>query len=215
MMQQLRADQKAIAEWVEKGSRVLDVGCGDGELLAWLVQHKGVDGRGLELEQELVAQAVTKGLSVFQGDANTDLSYYPDQTADYVILGQTLQRMAHPEKILCELLRVGKRAIVSVPNFAHWRNRLHLALCGRMPVTRALSYEWYETPNIHFCSIADFVRLCQQLGIRIEKRHYVTHGGEIGAFSGAGMMANLFGEVGLFLLSADVAYDPAFSKKPR
>src|SRR5690606_28583676 len=114
----------------------------------------------------------------------------------YVILGQTLQRMKHPDQTLRELLRIGKRAIVSVPNFAHWRNRLHLVMRGRMPVTNTLSYQWYETPNIHFCSIRDFVSLCQDLQICIEKRHYVTHGGEVAPFSGRGVMANLFGEVG-------------------
>lgn len=198
----LRPDLQAVADWVDAGSRVLDVGCGDGELLAWLVQHKQVDGRGLEIEQAAVAAAVARGLSVIQGDANADLGYYPDQTADYVILGQTLQRMSHPEETLREMVRIGRKVIVSVPNFAHWRNRLYLLTHGQMPVTRTLSYEWYETPNIHFCSISDFVRLCQKLGIRIAARRYVTHRGEVDNFSGAGPFANLFGEVGLFLLSA-------------
>lgn len=196
----LRPDLRVTADWVEPNSRVLDIGCGEGELLHWLVQYKHVDARGIELGQESVADCIAKGLSVIQGDANADLIYYPTDAFDYVVMGQTLQRMQHPDKTLKEMARIGKRVIVSVPNFAYWPNRLYLLLKGRMPVTNTLSYEWYETPNIHFCSLGDFVRLCDSLNIAIEKRLYITNQGKVGAFSGQNYLANLFGEQGVFLL---------------
>lgn len=196
----LRPDLRVTADWVEPNSRVLDIGCGEGELLHWLVQYKHVDARGIELGQESVADCIAKGLSVIQGDANADLTYYPTDAFDYVVMGQTLQRMQHPDKTLKEMARIGKRVIVSVPNFAYWPNRLYLLLKGRMPVTNTLSYEWYETPNIHFCSLGDFVRLCDSLNIAIEKRLYITNQGKVGAFSGQNYLANLFGEQGVFLL---------------
>lgn len=196
----LRADLRVMAEWIAPTSRVLDVGCCNGELLHWLACHKQVDGRGLELEQQNVLEAVSKGLAVIQGDANIDLPYYPSASMDYVIMGHTLQRMSHPDKTLQELVRIGKKVIVSVPNFAFWYNRYYFLSRGRMPVSKNLPYEWYETPNIHFCSLTDFVRLCDQLDITIEKRIYVTHQGKAGAFSGQDRLANFFGEQGIFLL---------------
>lgn len=196
----LRPDLKVIANWIEPGSKVLDVGCEDGLLLDWLVRHKEVDGRGLEVDQKNVAVCLAKGLSVIQGDANVDLAYYPSASMDYVILGHTLQRMEHPDKTLRELARIGKHVIISVPNFAFWYNRLYLLTMGRMPVSKNLPFEWYETPNIHFCSLTDMVRLSETLGIAIEKRIYVTHAGVAGAFSGTNIFANLFGEQGVFLL---------------
>ena len=144
---------------VETGARVLDVGCGDGELLRLLAETRGVDARGIEISQQGVNDCVAKGLSVVQGDADIDLADYPDDGFDYVILSQTLQATRNPRKVLEQMLRIGKRAIVSFPNFGHWRIRWQLGLRGRMPMTENLSYAWYETPNIHFCTIRDFVAL--------------------------------------------------------
>ncbi|MCH2547640.1 MAG: methionine biosynthesis protein MetW [Alphaproteobacteria bacterium] len=197
----LRADLQVIADWIPEGSRVLDVGCGQGELLHWLACNKQVDGRGLEMEQQNVVEAVAKGLAVIQGDANIDVPYYPTNSVDYVVMGHTLQRMNHPDKTLCELVRIGKKVIVSMPNFAYWYNRYFFLSRGRMPVSKNLPYEWYETPNIHFCSLTDFVRLCEKVGVVVEKRIYVTHQGKAGAFSGQDKMANFFGEQGIFLIS--------------
>lgn len=200
---ELRPDMRVIADWVAEGSKVLDVGCCDGELLHWLACHKNVDGRGLEFEQPNVATAVGKGLAVIQGDANIDLPYYPTNSVDYVVMGHTLQRMDEPDQTLRELLRIGKKVIVSVPNFAFWYNRFFFLTRGRMPQSKNLPYEWYETPNIHFCSLIDFVRLCDKLDVTIEKRIYVTHQGKAGAFAGQDKMANFFGEQGIFLLSGN------------
>ena len=202
-MTDLRRDLQVIADVIAPASTVLDIGCGDGSLLGWLSAHKQVDGRGIEIEQARVNKAIESGLSVIQGDVNKDLSYYPDQAVDWVVLSQALQAMQDPAGILNELMRVGRRAVVSVPNFGHWKNRLHLALKGKMPVTKTLTYQWYDTPNIHFCTITDFVELCEQLGITIEQRIVVRHSGEPSAFSGKGFFANLFGEQGVFVLSKD------------
>lgn len=197
----LRGDLKIIAQLVSEGSKVLDIGCGDGELLSWLSTHKNVDGRGLELSQAGVNASIARGLSVVQGDADTDLFHYPSHTYDYVILSQTLQTMRDPKAVLSNLVRIGKTAIVSVPNFGYWRNRLYLLLKGRMPVTKTLAYAWYDTPNIHFCTLSDFVELCEQSHITIEKRVYVDERGFPSHFHGkGGIFANVFGEQGIFIL---------------
>src|ERR1700678_1958463 len=149
-----RGDHLLVAQMVERGSKVLDVGCGDGDLLQ-LLETRGIDGRGIELSREGVNRCVAKGLAVVQGDADTDLINYPDDAFDYVILSQTLQATRQPRVVLENLLRIGRRAIVSFPNFGFWRMRLQVALGGHMPHTDNLPYAWYETPNIHFCSIRD------------------------------------------------------------
>src|ERR1700738_5385004 len=154
---------------VEAKSRVLDVGCGDGTLLRLLAEEKGVDARGIELSQRGVNDCVAKGLSVIQGDADTDLADYPDNGFDYVILSQTLQATRQPRAVLEHMLRIGRHAIVSFPNFGHWRIRRQIALGGHMPRTENLPYAWYETPNIHFCSIKDFRQLCQVSGAKMEE----------------------------------------------
>src|SRR5512144_27725 len=151
-----RVDLVLVAEMVERGAKVLDVGCGDGELLRILSEARDVDGRGIELSREGVNECVAKGLAVIQGDADTDLVDYPDDAFDYVILSQTLQATRRPRDVLENMLRIGRRAIVSFPNFGHWRIRLQLLLNGAMPVTDNLPDSWYESPNIHFCTIKDF-----------------------------------------------------------
>lgn len=200
-MSDLRPDLKAIADLIDPQSRVLDIGCGEGTLLRWLMDYAQVDGRGLEIEQDLANRAIEAGVPVVQGDVNIDLQHYPDGAYDYVILSQALQAMQDPKLVLSELLRIGKCAVVSVPNFGHWKNRLYLGLRGKMPVTKTLAYQWYDTPNIHFCTITDFVELCEDMGIAIEKRIVVSHGGVPSRFHGKGTLANLFGEQGVFLLS--------------
>jgi len=195
-----RTDLDIIVNWISAGTRVLDVGCADGLLLQRLTHEKQVDGRGIELEQTHVATCLAKGLSVVQGDANSDLPHYPDNSFDYVIMGHTLQRMTNPAETLSQLLRIGKQVIVSVPNFAHIKNRLYLTFKGQMPVTRSLRYAWYETPNIHFCSLTDFLTLCQDLDASIEHKIYIHHNGNASQFMGLDWCANLFAEQGVFLL---------------
>ncbi len=197
----LRPDLAVIAALIAPSARVLDVGCGDGALLKWLREEKQVDGRGIEINQAEVNAAISSGIPVIQGDVDSDLPHYPDAAYDYVILSQTLQAMRDPKTVLNDLVRIGKKAVVSVPNFAHWRNRLHLAVFGRMPVTKTLSYQWYDTPNIHFCTISDFVVFCEELGITIEHRVVVDARGAKTNFHGRGWAANLFGQQGVFLLS--------------
>ena len=196
----LRPDLKAIADMVDAGSSLLDIGCGEGELLSWLLEHKKVSGRGIELSQSGVNRCIARGLSVIQGDADTDLQYYPDQAYDYAVLGQTIQTLRQPQDVLIQLVRIARHAIVSVPNFGHWKNRLYLALMGKMPVTKTLSYQWYDTPNIHFCTITDFVNLCESLNLVIEKRFYVTNQGDPNIFNNKGLFANVFGEQGIFMI---------------
>jgi methionine biosynthesis protein MetW len=200
-MSELRADLRAIATLIDPKIRMLDIGCGAGELLAWLMAHKQVEARGIEINIDKVNRAIAAGVPVIQGDIETDLAFYPDQAFDVVVLSQTLQALSDPKTALNELLRIGRKAIVSVPNFGHWKNRLYLALRGRMPVTRTLSYEWYDTPNIHFCTISDFVVLCEKMNITIERRIWVNAHGVPERFSGRGRSANLFGEQGIFVLS--------------
>lgn len=195
-MTALRPDLAVIAAHVAPGSRVLDVGCGDGTLLAALRDERQCDARGMEIDPENVADCVAKGLSVIQGDADSDLAFYPDGSFDYAILSQTLQTTKRPDQVLEELLRVGKRAFVSFPNFAHWRVRLSLLLGGRMPVTRLLPVAWYETPNIHHVTVADFRALVAERGIRVEQAWFLR-----GDRSTGPAAANFRAEHAVFLLS--------------
>jgi methionine biosynthesis protein MetW len=199
--QDIRVDLKLIAEMVKPGSRVLDVGCAEGTLLDYLIATKEVDGRGIELSQIGVNKCVSKGLSVVQGDADTDLSDYPNNGFDYVLLSQTLQATNRPKEVIDQLLRVGKQAVVSFPNFAYWRCRAYLAFKGRMPMTSDLDYAWYETPNIHFCTLRDFTVMCAELGVKIERSVIVGSGGKILDYDVDSKKANFFAEQGVFLLS--------------
>lgn len=196
----LRNDLKFIAGMIPAGATVLDIGCGEGELLAYLVNKREASARGIELSQEKVSKAVEAGLSVIQGDADTDLHYYPDDAFDFAILSLTLQAMRHPEAVLQEMLRIARQAIVAFPNFGYWRNRAYLLFRGEMPVTRHIPFEWYNTPNIHFCTIRDFMRLCETLGFQIEKRYYISASGAAVPFSGGLTRANLMGREGVFIV---------------
>lgn len=196
----LRPDLLLIADMVAPKTRVLDVGCGDGALLDYLGHFKGVDGRGMEISQAGVNACVEHGLSVIQGDADADLKDYPSDAFDYVILSQTLQATGDPKGVLVELVRIGRRAIVSFPNFGAWRLRVQLLWRGRMPVTEQLCYEWYETPNIHLCTIRDFDVLCRELGITIERSLGLNAKGRVQPFGSKLPLANLFSDQGIFLL---------------
>jgi len=195
-----RVDLRVIADLIRPGSRVLDVGSGDGELLDLLAREKQVDGRGLEISQRGVNECVARGLSVIQGDADRDLSYYPDKGFDYVVLSQTLQATRNPKEVLNELLRIGDRAIVSFPNFGHWRVRCSLMFKGRMPVTKDLPYSWYDTPNIHFCTIRDFVALCDEVGATVESAQALDANGTKIGLSMPWWFWNFFGQQAIFLL---------------
>jgi methionine biosynthesis protein MetW len=191
----LRPDLAIIAANVASGSRVLDVGCGDGALMAALRDERGCDARGLEIDPVNVASAVGRGLSVIQGDADRDLADYPDASFDYAILSQTLQTTMYPHHVLDHLLRIGKRAVVSFPNFAHWRVRLSLLWGGRMPVTRLLPVAWYETPNIHHVTVDDFRAYVRERGIVVEQAWFLS-GDQRTTAAGA----NFFAEHAVFLL---------------
>lgn len=197
---ELRRDLRLIAEMIEPGSRVLDIGCGDGALLAYLTRHKGVDGRGIELSQSGVNACVGHGLSVIQGDADRDLEAYPTGAFDVVVLSQTLQATRQPLKVVEALVRIGRRAIVSFPNFGFWRIRLRLLTTGRMPLSHCLAFPWYETPNIHLCTIRDFVALCDEVGVRVERSITLDHHGQPYSLDPRGGLANLLAEQGIFVL---------------
>ncbi len=196
----IRVDLQLVADQITAGSRVLDVGCGDGILLAYLRDFKQVDGRGLELSMARVSAAVRHGLAVIQGDLESDLKNYPAEAFDFVILSQTLQATHNPREVLEDLLRLGKHAVVSFPNFGHWRVRLSLLLTGRMPTTPTLPDEWYDTANIHLCTIKDFVSLVRELGVTIEAGFALSGNGQQQWFAATGRLANLFSEQALFVL---------------
>jgi len=195
-----RIDLELIADMVESGSRVLDIGCGRGELLDLLVNRRQADGRGLELSQAGVNACVARGLSVVQGNADTDLSYYPDNGFDTVILSQTLQATQKPLEVLREMARIGPQLIVSIPNFGHWRVRAHLALRGRMPETKALASSWYETANIHLCTLLDFTDLCAELDLKVAQCITLTNGRAHQSTKAPGSWQNLTAEQAVFVL---------------
>jgi len=204
----LREDLLQIARMIPAQARVLDVGCGDGRLLDHLMREKQVDGRGIELSQAGVNACVAQGLSVVQGDADKDLVDYPSDSFDFVILSQTLQATRRPRSVLLEMLRIGRFAVVSFPNFGHWRVRQHLLLRGRMPVTALLSQAWYKTPNIHLCTIRDFLLLCDKLDIAVEKSLALDEAGRAAPLGGYLRVANLLSVQALFLLRKGPDFTP-------
>jgi methionine biosynthesis protein MetW len=196
----IRADYLVVSRLIAPGSKVLDVGCGDGGLLKLLRDEKGVDGRGIELSREGVNRCVAEGLAVIQGDADTDLAFYPDDAFDVVILSQTIQATRAPRVVLEHMLRIGKQAVVSFPNFGHWRLRLQLVTRGRMPTSENLPYRWYDTPNIHFCTIRDFVDLVREVEAVIDHSTALDwHGREV-RVNAPWWFWNFFGEQAVFML---------------
>lgn len=195
-----RVDLTLIAGMIASDARVLDIGCGDGDLLELLTRTKNVDGRGIELSQEGVNASVTRGLSVIQGNADTDLHDYPDNAFDYVILSQTIQATRNPRDVLIEMKRIGKRLVVSLPNFGNWRIRLQLLWSGQMPVTRSLDRKWYDTPNIHLCTVRDFVELCDEVGLKIDDAVSVI-GNRAKRVGRPGTFDNLTAETVILLMS--------------
>ena len=196
----LRNDLRLIADLIEPNTRVLDVGCGDGALIAHLSDKKNVDARGIEISQEGVNACVALGLSVIQGDADTDLVTYPENAFDYVILGQTLQATRDPKKVIQALLRIGENAVVSFVNFGHWRNFILLAFQGRMPVPLKTEYHWFNSPDIHLCTIKDFVNLCDTLDLQIKKCISLNRDNSTRNIKSRSRFANLFSEQAIFLL---------------
>jgi methionine biosynthesis protein MetW len=190
-----RSDYAIIGEIVEPGSRVLDLGCGEGELLEWLASNKSVDARGVELSGPKVQRAIARGVSVFQCDIDQALADYPDEAFDYVILSQTLQETYRPRQVLREMLRVGRRAIVAFPNFGHWSVRLSMLLSGRAPRTKLFPYEWYESPNIHFLTVQDFENLAEAEGLAIERRFFLAGHRKVAR------LPNLLAETAVYLVT--------------
>lgn len=196
-----REDFREILRLVRPGSRVLDVGCGEGELLELLAREKGVEGRGLEISPEGVSACMARGLAVVQGDADDDLDYFPARAFDYAVLSQTLPQVRQPRHVLSELLRIAERAIVSLPNFGHWRIRLELLNHGRMPVTDVLPTPWWGTPNIHLCTVRDFTELCDELDLRIEACAALASGKPARPINPKRALENWRAESALFLLT--------------
>jgi len=195
----LKADHKIILNWISKGASVLDLGCGDGELIALLIKEKQVHAQGIELNENSIQRCVAQGLSVFQQDIDTGLSEYADNSFDYVILNQTLQQVKKPDFALKEALRVGKKVIVSFPNFVQATARFQIFFKGRVPVTKALPYQWFDTPNLHFLGIADFMDYCKKRNIQIQNSAFIRKNGLVKLFP------NLFAEIGLFVCTKQVS----------
>ena len=198
---QIRVDHKIIAELIDSGSRVLDLGCGDGSLLKFLVTEKSVIGRGVEITEEGMEMCVSKGLSVLHGDIDEGIRDYRDGFFDYVVLSQTLQVVHRPKFVIREMLRAGKKAIVSFPNFGNWLVRLDLLFSGRMPKSDVLPFEWYDTPNIHLCTIKDFRILCSEMGIKIEREIYLKNQDAENTGLLVRVAPNLFAGIAIYLIS--------------
>jgi len=196
----MKKEFKIIAELIENNTRVLDVGCGDGTLIKYLKDYKNIDTRGLEISKNKVQNCISKGLTIIEGNAEKDLYQFPDLSFDYVILSQTLQAFYNPEKVINDLLRVANKAIVTIPNFGFWKIRLHLLLKGTMPITKNLPDEWYNTPNLHMCSIKDFFNFCSKKNIELF-RSIALNGEKTSKISRANLnLKNLNSELGIFLI---------------
>ncbi|MBL6857472.1 MAG: methionine biosynthesis protein MetW [Pelagibacteraceae bacterium] len=197
----MKNEFKIIANLLPSQSRVLDVGCGDGTLIKALINEKSIDARGIELGKNNVKECISKGLSVIEGNAETELSQFPDKAFDFVILSQTLQAFYQPENVLEQLLRIGHRVIISIPNFGYWQIRAKLLFFGKMPITKSLPYSWHDTPNLHMCSIKDFYQFCEKKKVRID-RVIGINGEKTSSIYRINLeMKNLFSEVGIFLIS--------------
>ncbi len=196
----MKIEFKIIANLLPENSRVLDVGCGDGTLMNYLLKEKNIDVRGLELNEKNVETCISKGLSVIEGDAETELDQFPDKSFDYVVLSQTLQAFYNPVTVLDHLLRIGKASIVSIPNFGYWKVRADLLFLGRMPKTNSLPYNWYNTPNLHMCTIKDFYELCNDKKINMEKIVGINSNKTSLINNNNIKLKNLFSEVGIFLI---------------
>ena len=196
----MKKEYKIISELIEKNSKTLDVGCGDGELMKYLFENKTKDIRGLEISKKSVQYCLSKGLPVIEGNAENDLIQFPNHSFDYVILSQTLQAFVDPEKVLEQLLRIGKQTIVTIPNFGYWKVRLHLLFKGTMPVTKNLPYEWHNTPNLHMCTIKDFFIFCEKRDIKI-LRSLALNQEKISEISVKNLKyKNLMSDLGIFLI---------------
>ena len=196
----MKLEFEIIADLLEENSRILDVGCDDGTLMVHLKKNKNIDVRGLEISKEKVQLCIAKGLTVIEGNAEYDLKQFPDNSFDYVVLGQTLQAFVYPEIVIKELLRVGKKAIVTIPNFGHWKVRLNLLIYGSMPVTKTLPNEWYNTPNIHMCTIKDFVKFSKIIDFKIYKSLALINKNVSNISKSNLFFKNLFAELGIFLI---------------
>jgi methionine biosynthesis protein MetW len=196
----MKQEFKIIANNIENNTRVLDVGCGDGVLIEYLKQEKNIDVRGLEISKDKVQTCISKGLTVIEGNAEIDLKQFPNNSFDYVVLSQTLQAFLNPEIVIDELLRVGKRAIVTIPNFGFWKVRLHLLFKGTMPVTKTLPDEWYNTPNLHMCTIKDFVKFSKTMNFKIFKSIALNNMNTTKIDKSNLFFKNLFSELGIFLI---------------
>jgi len=197
----MKNEFKIIANLLPNQSRVLDVGCGDGTLIELLIKQKNIDVRGMELDGDKVKECISKGLPVIEGNAETELGQFPDKSFDFVVLSQTLQAFYKPENVLDQLLRIGKGAIVSIPNFGYWQIRASLLFFGKMPITKSLPNTWYNTPNLHMCSIKDFYQFCEKKKIKIDKIIGVNDE-KISSINRINLgMKNLLSEVGIFLIS--------------
>ena len=196
----MKPEYKIITNMIDENSRVLDVGCDDGTLMEFLKQNKNVDIRGIEISKEKVQTCISKGLTVIEGNAELDLKQFPDKSFDYVVLGQTLQAFINPEIVIKELLRVGKKAVVTIPNFGHWKVRLNLLTKGTMPVTKTLPNEWYNTPNIHMCTIKDFFKFSETINFKIFKSLALINKNVSNINNSNLFTKNLFSELGIFLI---------------
>jgi len=196
----MKKEFEVIAQIIKNNKRVLDVGCGDGTLMEYLKTNQKNDVRGLEPKKDLVQKCISKGLSVIEGDAEKELIQFPENSFDYVVLSQTLQAFLYPEVVLNQLLRIGRQTIVSIPNFGYWKVRLHLLFKGTMPVTKNLPNEWYDTPNLHMCTIQDFVNFCSEKNITIDKSMCLTNE-KISEINNKNMKyKNIFSQLGIFLI---------------